>query len=617
MDAGGLSQMSYQNNNFNHTIGVPGSGFASRGKGGNVKRLSFAAAETTVQDNGAPTPRTSRSHLLAGLRTAPKSATTANFPPPSAPPTQMYHRGLDSSMYSDNKENQRMAHGGPKTSVGSTFSQQQRQQKHQQSYTNNRNSQMYSLPEVLAPPEIHVDEHGQEQIDPNYYAQLLATNMFLAEQQQRLQQQLLNVQAAAQQFQGMNLNGMNRMQQQQQQQQQFATPPVTPGYGMYGQQNKQNQQQIQNLQQSMQPVITAVPGAQAGLYSVYNPLTGQQAYYIDQSAANQNNRQQQPQQKQNQFLDQQAEIFMENDIPQQPGTPRFQVSPPPSSISGSTMVPSNRSISPPTTSNSPPADHSPLPPPSATAFRLNRHKKATSLANVSTSMTAADVESAPRSAMPRNYPATPMTGMFGPGGSRAGEHPIRQPHNPPSIEELLAKPTSKFEGSKNFATRTRRSAVQNLVRAGLERRRAPGTGSTGSISPISETGEFQFQSSGEDSDSGRSARSGGLSGKSSLKSLRTSIHGAIGSERPNSRSTMRGSEVDTRPTTASTSASASDCEREERKAQQHPIQAQQQQAMGSFAAAMKARQVDQQKVTNRRAPMMVLTSAEKRKSSMF
>lgn len=232
------------------------------------------------------------------------------------------------------------------------------------------------------------------------------------------------------------------------------------------------------------------------------------------------------------------------------------------------------------------------------------------MANVITSMTAADVETAPRSAMPRTagIPATPMTGMFGPGGSRAGEHPVRQPRNPPAIEELLAKPTTRFEGSKNFATRARRSAVSNLVRAGLERRRAPGTGSTGSISPISETGEFQFQSSGEDSDSGRSGR---LSGKPSLKSLRTSIHGAIGSERPNSRSTMRGSEVDTRPTTASTSASASDSEGEKKNSPTG------QQVMGSFAAAMKARQEIAQPATGRRAPMMVLTSAEKRKSSMF
>ena len=156
---------------------------------------------------------------------------------------------------------------------------------------------------------------------------------------------------------------------------------------------------------------------------------------------------------------------MEQDIPQQPGTPRFQVSPPPSSTSGPSI---NRSISPPKKTNSPPTEHNPLPPPSANAFRLgqnNRHKKASSLANVITSMTAADVEAAPRSAMPRTagIPATPMTGMFGPGGSRAGEHPVRQPRNPPAIEELLAKPTTRYEGSKNFATRSRRAAVSNQI----------------------------------------------------------------------------------------------------------------------------------------------------------
>ncbi len=588
--------MSYNNNNnFSHTIGVPGSGFASRGKGANIKRLSFANDQAAAHvDNGAPTPRTSRSHLLAGLRTAPRSATQQSYPQ-SAGPTQMSLRGIDSSMYNDQKENQRMSYGGPKTSIGNSFGH-----KAQQSQQGYDNRQMYSLPEqVLAPPEIHIDEHGQEQMDPNLYAQLVATNMYLAEQQQRLQQQLINVQAAAQQFQGMSLTGVNRMQQQlQQQQQQFATPPITPAYDMYGQNNKQQQsqqQQMQNLQQNMQPIITPVPGVQQGLYSVYNPLTGQQAYYIDQSAA-----QNQPQQ----ILAQQAEMFMEHeDPPQQAGTPRFQVSPPASNDRFSAQ--SNRDISPPKKSTSPPNDHHPLPPPSANAFRLNRHKKATSLANVITSVTAADVEKAPRSAFPKTagIPQTPMTGTFGPGQSRAGEHPIRQPRNPPPIEELRAKPTSKFEGSKNFATRTRRSAVHNLVRAGLGRRRAPG-GSTGSISPISETGEFQFAasaSSGDESDGGR--RSANLSGRSSLGSLRTSIHGAIGSERPSSRNASR--EVDTRPTTASTSASASDCEKEV----QQPV-------ISSFAAAMKAKQ-EVRVMGNRRAPMMVLTSAEKRKTGMF
>lgn len=578
--------MSYYNtNNMNsHNIGVPGSGFASRGKGGNIKRLSFAAVETNNgQDNGAPTPRTSRSHMLAGLRTAPKSANTQNFPP-SAPPSQLHHRGLDSSIYSDNRnrENQRMSYGGPKTSIGSSF----QSQNYNQGYNKN---QMYSVPEqILAPPEIHVDEHGQEQMDPNLYAQLVATNLYLAEQQKVLQQQLINVQAAAQQFQGMNMNSMNRMQQQN-----FATPPITPGGVSMYQQNKQ-------IHQNMQPIVTPVPGVQAGLYSVYNPLTGQQSYFIDQNAA-QNLQQQQ-------YLDQQAEMFMEaNSPPQQPGTPRFQVSPPPSEISTS----NGRSISPPKKSTSPPVEHNPLPPPSATAFRFNRdnrHKKASSLANVITNGLPAETENGLRSALPKTagIPATLMTGTFGPGGSRAGEHPTRQPRNPPNIEELRAKPTSKHEGSKNFATRQRRSAVHNLVRAGLERRRAPGSGSTGSISPISETGEFQFvqTSSGENSDTD-SGRSGRLSGKNSLGSLRTSIHGAIGSERPSSRQNSR-QEVDTRPTTASTSASTSDCEKE-----MQPV-------ISSFAAAMKlGGRKEEVKAEGRRAPMMVLSSAEKRKSTMF
>lgn len=558
MDAGGLAQMSY--NNF-QTIGVPGSGFASRGKGAHIKRLSFEPTSgSDQQNNGAPTPRTSRSHLLAGLRTAPKSTTTSHFPP-SAPPTQLQHRGLDSSMYSDNKENARNGYAAPKTSIGSSFSTQQ---------LGYNNRQMYALPEqILAPPEIHIDEHGQEQMDPNLYAHLVATNMYLAEQQQRLQQQLINVQAAAQQFQGMNLGQMGRQMPQQ-----FATPPVTPGLGMY-QQGKQN----------VQPIITPVPGAQPGLYSVYNPMTGQQSYYVDQNA------------QQAYMESQQVEAYMEaNSPPQQPGTPRFQVSPP-------TNAGPVRSISPPKKSTSPPQDHSPLPPPSANAFRRG-HKKASSLANVLTVSTSANVDSGARTSVPKaaGYPATPMTGTFGPGQGRAGEHPIRQPRGPPPLDELRAKPTSKFEGSKNFATRQRRNAVHNLVRAGMERRRVPGSGSAGSISPISEAGELTFAtSSGEDSDSGRSG-SGSLSGRPSLGSLRTSIHGAIGSERPSSRQKNRSLErksANTTPTTAGTSGD------------EGPV-------ISSFAAAFKNGGKKLEAAPGRqKAPMLVLSSAEKRKSSIF
>ena len=38
----------------------------------------------------------------------------------------------------------------------------------------------------------------------------------------------------------------------------------------------------------------------------------------------------------------------------------------------------------------------------------------------------------------------------------AGKKPLRQPQGPPHLEELIAKPTSNFEGSKNFVARQRR-----------------------------------------------------------------------------------------------------------------------------------------------------------------
>ncbi|CZR53017.1 uncharacterized protein PAC_02895 [Phialocephala subalpina] len=567
MDAGGLAQMSYNNFPSSNGLGMPGSGFASRrANGTNIKRLSFEPTKPSdPQDNGAPTPRTSRSHLLAGLRTAPKSATSSTFPS-TAPPTQMQHNtGLGGSIYSDKE-----SYGGPKTS--NNFGQQNTYGQ----LNTNRQSQMYSVPEqILAPPEILVDEHGQEQMDPNLYAQLVATNMYLAEQQQRLQQQLMNVQAAAQQFQGMNLGMGNQMQQQ------FSTPPITP-------QNVYQQQQVKN---NMQPIITPVVGAQPGVYSYYDPMTGQQSYFMDNS------------QQQNSYNQQIVQQTVNYSPPQQHGTPRFQVSPPPQSDAPTFT----RSISPPKKSQSPPQDHMPLPPPSAGAFRRG-HRKANSMAigtDIPTSIEG------PRSALlPKSmgFPSTPITSSgFGPGQARAGEHPIRQPRGPPSLDELIAKPTTKFEGSKNFATRTRRSAVHNLVRAGMERRRAPGSAGSGSMSPVSEAGELTFSASSDDgSESGRSG-SGSLSGRPSHGSPRTSAHGAIGSDRPSSRQKERSLErksvgsVDSNFTTASVSSDEGSA------------------IGGSFAAVFKnAGKKPEVADVERKAPMLVLTSAaEKRKTSLY
>ncbi|GKT91376.1 hypothetical protein Ct61P_09226 [Colletotrichum tofieldiae] len=377
-------------------------------------------------------------------------------------------------------------------------------------------------------------------MDPNLYAQLVATNMYLAQQQQRLQQQLLSVQAAAQQFQGLNLQGA----QQQIQQQQLA---------MY-----QQQQQLQSIQQSMMGQMANQQ--QQNVYTYYDPVTRQQGFYVDQG---------QNDQHQAQIAQLYAALAQQQQQHQQ--APRVQRYESPSEVA-------------------------PLPPPSANAFRRG-HKKVMSLALNGQPLALAR---APKSAGPKtaSFPLTPLSGGYGPGQGRAGEHPVRQPRGPPSIEELKAKPTAKHEGSKNFATRTRRSAVHNLVRAGRERRKGTGS-SNGSMSPVSESAEEESGTpiTDNESDSGHSG-SGSLAGDidCSLPSSRTSTNGswgAIGSDRPSSRQRARKS-VD------SVSSNES--------------------GENSFASVFKnSAQRAGIEVTDgqRKAPMLVLTSAEKRKSGIL
>lgn len=569
MDAGGLAQMTYNSNFFNNGLGVPTSGFASRGKGSHIRRLSVApppnisTINETLQSQPNPTPRTSRSHLLAGLRTAPKSPTF----PTSAPPTQLQqHFGLESSRYAGN-ENLQSGRGMPQTATGASFPSNTYNR-----YSTSSERQMYSRPEqVLAPPAISVDgEQGDSQMDPNLYAELVATNQYLAQQQMRLQQQLINVTAAAQQFQEMSISNNNNFGQQQR----YVQSPimsVSPSMSLYNQQ----------LQNGLQPVIQAMPN-QPGLYTVYNPMTGQHGYFMDQSA-------------------QQDQYASQDPIPNQdlshsppPPTPTFraQISPPPESISN--PLSSYRSGTPPKATPSPPQDVNPLPPPSANAFRRGHKKSFSSVSGLSSLPMQID---GLKSGIPKSagFPQTPMTGTFGPGQARAGEHPIRQPRGPPSLEELVAKPTTKFEGSKNFATRQRRRAVHNLVRAGMERRVASrGSGSmdsVGSMTPASEK-EITFSiSSDNDSDSANS-RSGSLSGKPSIGSLRAAANGAIGSERKGLKERSRErSSADSSYTSSSISSEES-------------------LLIGGKLAEVRADE-------RRKTPLLVLTNAEKRKSSLF
>ncbi|EKG20551.1 hypothetical protein MPH_02078 [Macrophomina phaseolina MS6] len=546
MDAGGLAQMTYNynnNNNFssNGGLGVPTAGFASRGKGNHLKRLSAAAppkigsiSEHPVNDQ--PTPRTSRSHLLAGLRTAPK---TPGSVPQSAPFTQNQFGGSGNSKQA--AFNAGSGYGGPQTAIGSGFSNGLQNQ-----YGIAAGRQIYSLPEqVLAPPPVQFDHDDSTDIDPNLAAQLMATELYLQQRQQQLQQQLLSL--TAQQFASMNLNGGNMRQQQ------YPMTPMTPQSGFYGQQFQQAQE------------------AQAGLQVVYNPMTGQYQYVMDQNV-------QQPQ-----LSDSPPPPTPSfTNSPPKSGTPTFRQSPPnerPNPFERNMR--SSRSTSPPKKSQTPPVDVTPLPPPSANAFRRG-HKK-----NVS-SLTLSNLEGAadgPKSAFVRSvgFPQTPMTGTFGPGQARAGEHPARQPRGPPPLEELQAAPTAKHEGSKNFASRQRRSAVRNLVRAGIERRGVR-SGSGGSGTPVSEA-DMSFPISDNDSDS---VRSGSLSGKPSIGSLRAAASGAIGSERKASKERLR-------ERTGSDGWTAN--------------------TMSSDEEIVEV--VTEESKGRKKTPMLVLTSAEKRKSSMF
>ncbi|KAJ9421635.1 hypothetical protein QL093DRAFT_2098666 [Fusarium oxysporum] len=486
-------------NGFANGLSMPTGGLAARRGGQNPKPLSVELInQTKDQDPGAPTP----SHQS----TAPKSATAASFGPQSpttAGPTQQYARNsMAGNAYGMGQDN---AYNAPKTAYPQYGAQ------------NNYNSmvgQQYTVEQVLAPPELAMDEQNHD--DPGLYAQLLATNMYLAQQQQRLQQQLRNVQAAAQQFQQLNLNNSQFTQQQ---------------IALYEQ-----QQQLQNLQLNVQAAFT--PAGSTATSPAASSAAAAAAADILQPYD--------------------WSVFLLETLSLLFRSPRLTTSSPrPPALEASTtsrtrprcrfllLLSLSLSRSAATrlpSATSPPTEVAPLPPPSANAFRRG-HKKASSLAPVNSALAASLSSDAPKSAGPKTstFPITPLTGGYGPGQARAGEHPIRQPRGPPSLDELKAKPTAKHEGSKNFTARTRRSAVHNLVRAGLERRKGTGS-SCGSMSPVSETAEESSTPiTDNESDSGRSG-SGSLAGDMECPSSRTSASGswgAIGSDRPSSRQKAR------------------------------------------------------------------------------
>ncbi|KAK5124652.1 hypothetical protein LTR85_001365 [Meristemomyces frigidus] len=457
-DAGGLAQMTYNNNNNGFPsggLGVPSSGFGNRSRLSN-KRLSVAlppkVGSISEDQVDNPTPRTSRSHLLAGLRTQPKTPAVAA----SAPYHQTEHQvpGLGASKWADQSYGNGYGQSIPQTATGAGFNVPNQ-------YAVNAGRQMYALPEqVLAPPSMY---DQVEDVDPAVLQQMQMTQLYLAQRQQQLQQQLATLTMAG----GMNIN--TNMQRNA-----FQQSPMTP----------QTPQNYYSQQQMQSPI--EVPG-QPGVYLVYNPAIQGYSYAYDQSMQQQAHTTMSPVQ--------QAQASAFSPAPYEPPTPSFQVSPPATERSTPTNA---RSFTPPKKAPSPPStmEHvEPLPPPSATAFRRG-HKKSSSLAinpfaksDAGPQTASAATFGSQRSA----FPPTPMTGTFGPGAARAGEHPMRQPRGPPPLEELTVAPTSKHEGSKNFATRQRRRALDSLMKAGIGRR---GVSRSSGGSPVSE-GEYNFSISEE------------------------------------------------------------------------------------------------------------------------
>lgn len=422
MDAGGLAQMNYNNAAFMpSSFSGPTSGFASRGnRNTNMNRLSVAmppkSSSPVSADGGtSPLPRaTSRSHLLAGLRTAPKS--------PGLPASHTYHQLPGTTNHAQSHQTGFPSHmqnrAMPRSATLADLNQDQ--------YALYTGQNLTSPDQVLAPPSIYGQ---QEEVDPNVLEQLQLTGQFLAQRQQQLQMQLANITAAASQLQG--LNG-------------------------YQQQLLVNSQQLQ-LQQQQQQMQMVDQAAQPSMQLMYDSATGQYQYIAAP--------QQQYLQRSNSPMGQSASMHNLSAASNtfEPSIPMFraEISPPP--------------MERPSHSNSrsdTPIEHvQPLPPPSANAFRRGHQKK-----NPSVSVASDKAGGLTR---------TTSINAFGPGGNRVGVHPIRQPRGPPGIEELIALPTANHEGSKNFAARRRRQALNNLVRAGSIRREAS---SSPAVSPTSESG---------------------------------------------------------------------------------------------------------------------------------
>ncbi|RPA88254.1 hypothetical protein BJ508DRAFT_300607 [Ascobolus immersus RN42] len=470
----------YQGNNPT-SLPVPNGGFGSRGKNSHIRNINVPVGQQQQQQQNVTTPRTARGHLLAGLRT---TRTTPAQTPTAAHPANDGNMGfVESPRYANLP---RTATFAPKTARGLGLNTSVGQGSPMSSGNMHLPSPQLPNQPASSPVDYKMQQQQQQQnmmgmMNPAAgYAYL----MDLAAQQHRLQAQLLATQQAAQQLEAMQAGGHGNYQNSPSSpypQQMggnslpFFNQAVTGQYQMY---MLQQQQQLLQQQQQLQ-----------------SPIYQQQQHY-----------------QQQQYPQHQASV-----VTQREPSPPFEEQR--EAMDAASNRANTRSRSPPKVGPIQAPNQSAPAPPAVAGFR--RHRKASSLSNSFNAMGLEIDTNGPKTSVPKlsGLPTTPMTATFAPGHA-SGTHPSRQPRGPPPIEEVKAKPTSKIEGSKNFASRQRRRAVFKLVTAGAERRGATRSGATGgTMTPVSENeATYSF-------DDGASCSSS-LSGKNSHASLR------VGNESP-------------------------------------------------------------------------------------
>ncbi|KAK6513288.1 hypothetical protein TWF281_004930 [Arthrobotrys megalospora] len=463
IDAGRPATMSYSFQQHQLSGNMLANGFgASRGKPDAVNKIPIPTLPTIsaslYDDPNAlfpptPTARTSgRAQLLAGLRTAPKTPTGSEHPglgPFDGEFQNETQSGVGHLNFLMNRNERAFGHDLPRHQPAhSAHLHAARSSLTQDHFNNIQFSTFGGLP--TPPTSSHYLYQGDQDYEAKAYADLLARNMSLAQQQQQQQHliQQLRIAQQTQQLQQIHQQ-MQPLQIQSTISQAFGTPPISPA--VYS------------------PTVSSHPQ----IHSMYNPnaQANTQSYIPQQVRPKQPGFSAQAQPEQNSLSAM---------------TSQLRISPSPPLARPVARAPSSRSTPSPTKEFNAPdrvaAKKTPSPPPASISTFRRGHKKCISLSGCNSSMNPALADGGPKTSIPRlsGVPSTPLNSTFG----GRGDHPIRQPRGPPALEEVIAKPTAKHEGSKNFSSRQRRRALTKLVNAGLERR---GTKQTAPSAPMTMT----------------------------------------------------------------------------------------------------------------------------------